>query len=45
MVICKKKMLMLVACLMMIACMVIISTIRGKEKKTDYDFMKKKDKW
>ena len=45
MVLCKKKLLLLLACLMMIACMVIINTIRGEEKKTDYDFMNKKDKW
>ena len=45
MIICKKKIVVLLVCLMSIACMVIISTMRGKEKKTDYDYMKKKDKW
>eukprot|EP00090_Calanus_glacialis_P017447 TRINITY_DN27161_c0_g1_i6.p1 TRINITY_DN27161_c0_g1~~TRINITY_DN27161_c0_g1_i6.p1 ORF type:complete len:574 (-),score=170.82 TRINITY_DN27161_c0_g1_i6:154-1875(-) len=45
MIICKKKLVLLLACLMMVACMVIINTMRGKEKKTDYDFMNKKDKW
>ena len=45
MIICKKKLVLLLACLMMVACMVIINSMRGKEKKTEYDFMNKKDKW